>query len=227
MSDWFFVIGGKQAEVVFADAGSNSSSPLNNFNAASSFGTEDPSRQIIVLAFGNNANLVSDSNYTTGVSVDGIAATRKVAPTGSQLRHFTGWITPRADSGGPTGTSGIIQIRRSIGNGYATVGFAAFAAYNLKGSNPVDSYNTTSQSPSASGTVALAGGGILTALAQADVSTGITWTGADEVYDATGGVGGSQRFGAALLSKTSASAAHLVTADSADNFDAMIAVSWR
>src|SRR5690606_12989602 len=133
MSYQFFFIGGKQAEVVFADAASNSSNPLNNFNHSANFGAEHPSRQIIVLAYGFNSNLVSDSNYTTGVTVGGIAATRKVAPTGNQLSHLTAWITPRADSGGPTGTSGTIQVSRSTGNGFDTVGYAAFAAYNLKG----------------------------------------------------------------------------------------------
>ena len=220
--------GVKPADVVFAAASSNSSSPLNNFSKTNQgFGAEDPSRQIIVLVFGYNANLVSDTNFTTSVTVGGVGAIRKVAPSSKGIGHFTAWITPRADSGGPTGTSGTIQVSRSTGNGYNTVGFAAFAAYNLRDSDPIESYSTTGQSPSASGTLALRAGGILTAFAQADVSTEITWAGADEVYDAAGGVNGSQRFAAALLSKTSATVAHAISADSADSSDAMIAVSWR
>src|SRR5690606_41583283 len=96
-----------------------------------------------------SANLVSDTNCTTSVAVGGVAATRKVAPPSASNSHFTAWITPRLDSGGPSGASGTIRVSRSTGNGYNTVAFAAFAAYHLKGSDPVGSYLTISQSPSA------------------------------------------------------------------------------
>lgn len=222
------IIGGLRTEVVFLAAASNSSSPLNNFTQNDQpFGDEDPSRQIIVLVYGNNSNLVQDSNYTTAVTVGGVSATRKVQPSGNQLRHFTAWITPRLDNSGPSGTSGTIQATRSTGNGYTTVGFAAFAAYNLKGSDPIDAYLTTSQNPAASTTLQVLGGGIITAFAQGDTTGAFDWTGADEVYDATGGVSGSQRFSAALVSRANASAAHLIEADSDDTSDGMIAVSWR
>jgi len=223
------IIGGRLPEVVFLTAAANSSNPINNFTQNDQpLGDEHPSRQIIILAFGSNANLVSDTNFTTSVAVGGVAATRKVAPPSASMLHFTAWITPRLDSGGPSGASGTIRVSRSTGNGYETVAFAAFAAYHLRGSDPVGSYLTISQSPSASGPVALASGGILTAFARAEITTGFTWNGADKVYDATGsGVTASQRFSAAMLNKTSGSAGHTVEADSAANFDRMIAVSWR
>src|SRR5690606_34145111 len=105
------IIGGRLPEVVYVATGVNTSSPGNSYSFTNrDFGAEHPSRQIIVLVHGSNANLVVDQNYTTSVSVGGVAATRKVAPTTSVNTHRTAWITPRMDNGGPSGTSGTIQI---------------------------------------------------------------------------------------------------------------------
>ena len=97
---------GKPASVAFAGAAINTSSPLNNFSATRDRGPEDPSRQIIVLVRGYNANLVTDGNFTTQVTVAGAAATRVYAPASNAQNHWTAWITSRQDSGGPTGASG-------------------------------------------------------------------------------------------------------------------------
>lgn len=222
------IIGAKLPEVVFVASGINTTNPINTVNFTNrSFGTEDPSRQIIVLVYGSNSNLVIDSNYTTSVTVGGIAATRKVQPSGSTLDHITAWITPRQDSGGPSGTSGTITVRRSTGNGFGTAAMVAFAAYNLRGSDPHSSV-FGSGTPS-TGNLALPGGGILTALAHSlTETTPYTWTGADVQSNDVGGVGSGSRWSAALLNKTSASASHTVIADNSPSGGTdMLAVSWR
>lgn len=222
------VIGGKRTEVVYVASGINTSNPINtvNFNNRN-FGPEEPSRQIIVLVFGSNSNILGDSNFTTDVTVGGVAAIRKVQPSSSASWHATAWITPRLDSGGPEGESGTIQIRRSTGTGFLTGAMVAFAAYNLRESDPHD-FGFGSGSPSTT-FLDLRGGGILTAIAHSlTETTPYSWIGAVVQSNDVGGVGSGSRWSAALLNKTSATEGHTVVADNrqADG-TIMLAVSWR
>lgn len=220
------VIGGKKTKVVYIANGVNTSSPLNTLNATNrSFGDEHASRQIIVLVFGSNANVVSDSNFTTSVTVGGVSAARKIQPSSGSNAHRTAWITPRQDSGGPSGTSGTISITRSVGNGFTTVFFVAFAAYNLRSSDPVDDLLTFGDP--ASGSIDLAGGGILTALAHiSPPGNSFVWTGAEKASDDSGGVGSGSQRSAALISPTTAAPGHIISAD-CGNVCSLFAVSWR
>ena len=222
------IIGAKLPEVVFVASGINTTNPINTVNFTNrSFGDEHPSRQIIVLVYGENANLVSDSNFTTHVTVGGIAATRKVQPSGNAMIHSTAWITPRLDNGGPQGQSGTIQIRRSTGNGFLVGAMVAFAAYNLRGSDPYD-FGFGSGAPSVA-SLDLPGGGIMTALALSyDEGPLFSWTGVEVQSNDRGGVGSGSRWSAALLNKTTRKTAHTVVADNGrPSGITMLAVSWR
>lgn len=219
------VIGGVRTEVLFGSGAGNTTAPVNNLTVTDqNLGPAHPSRQMIVLVRGVNANVVSDQNYTTGVTVGGVAAARKIAlPAGNNNVHVTAWITPRQNEGGPSGTTGTVVVSRSTGNGFtSSTGFLMFAAYGLRESDPVDfDYHVNAGSV----TLALAGGGIMTAMA-IGVPGEIAWGGATEVYDAPFGVSGANQLSGALISGTSASPGYSVTAAN-DSGTQMLAVSWR
>lgn len=222
------IIGAKLPEVVFVASGINTTNPINTVNFTNrSFGDEHPSRQIIVLVYGINSNLVIDQNYTTSVTVGGVSATRKVQPSGNALGHSTAWITPRLDDGGPEGTTGTITVQRSTGNGFSEAAMVAFAAYDLRESDPYD-FGFGSGAPSTTA-LDLQGGGVLTALAHSlDEIPTFSWTGADVQSNDSGGVGTGSRWSAALLNKTPRKTAHTVVADNGlQSGIAMLAVSWR
>lgn len=220
------IISGAPASVVYTDSGSNTSSPFNTLTQGSeSFGSESPNRRMIVLVHGNNANVVNDSNYTTAVTVGGVAATRILQPTGNQVVHATAWITPETSNGGPSGTSGAVTIQRAIGNGFTFCGYGLFAAYNLRSGTPVDSIDVTGNPPS--GTIDLAGNGILVALAWRIATNTFDWTGATEQFDVAAGVSGSQRISGALESRTAAQTGRTVTADAGGTNSYLIAASFR
>lgn len=219
------IIGAPLTDVIFLAAGASSSSPFNNLTRSDwPFGDEHPSRRIIVLVIGRNANSVLDQNYTTAVTVGGVSATRKYAPTGNERIHWTAWITPRMDAGGPTGTTGTIVASRSVGNGFNFAGMIAFAAYNLKSSDPIDA-KTASGDP-AGVAINLVGNGILTAMAHVTANSDFTWTGANEVADQAAGVNNGERISGALISRTSGATGYEVEADTSESCS-MIAVSWR
>lgn len=219
------IIGAPRTDVIFLAAGASSSSPFNNLTRSDwPFGDEHPSRQIIVLVRGRNANGVLDQNYTTAVTVGGVSATRKYTPTGNEISHWTAWITPRMDAGGPTGTTGTIVASRSVGNGFNFAGMIAFAAYNLKSSDPIDAQ--TADGDPAGVAINLVGNGILTAMAHVTSNSAFTWTGANEVADQAAGVSNSERISGALISRTSGATGYEVEADTSASCS-MIAVSWR
>lgn len=219
------VIGGlPKAEVVGTGGHGNSSSPLNSLTlSGASLGVAHSSRQIIVIVSGQNANIVSDSNYTTAVTVGGVSATRKISPVGSVNSHTTVWITPRQDNGGPTGTTGNVVATRSTGNGYTRVTFLVFAAYKLKTSEPHDFLSTVGTT-----TVNILGGGIVTCMgAGSSVNGGFTWTNATEFIDFTTGVGAAFQFSGAVISESPAATAFPITASQSAGTFSTFAASWR
>jgi len=221
------IIGAPLTDVIFLAAGASSSSPFNNLTRSDwPFGDVHPSRQIIVLVRGRNANSVNDQNFTTAVTVGGVSATRKYTPPGNQVNvsHWTAWITPRMDEGGPTGTTGTIVASRSVGNGFNFAGMIAFAAYNLKSSDPIDAQ--TANGDPAGVAINLVGNGILTAMAHVTANSAFTWTGANEVADQAAGINNAERISGALISRTSGATGYVVEADTSASCS-MIAVSWR
>ena len=223
------IIGGRLPSVAFVASGVNTTNPIRTVNFTNrSLGEEHPSRRIIVLVFGDNANLVIDSNYTTAVTVGGVAATRKVQPPGPSSAHLTAWITPRLDAGGPQGATGTITVERSIGNGFNTAAMVAFAAYDLREDNPYD-FGFASLSAPFTASLALRGGGILTAMAYSgDEQFSFAWIGANVQSNDVGGVGSGIRWSAALLNRTPSTDAHTVIADNGRPSGVrMLAVSWR
>ena len=204
---------------VFLGGQTSSSSPFNNFNLTSfGLGSEDPSRQILVMVYGGNANVVSDTNFTTAVSVGGVGVTRISQPSASTSRHHTAWLTPRQDSGGPTGATGTITASRSTGNGYNTCGVVVYALYNR--ADPalaIHSEIRNAGNPTASGTFDVAHGMMIFGICQQSSSPGFAWggSGIDETYDNALGVGGTQRLGSARRDQVAGNAAYSVTATGA------------
>ncbi len=222
-------IGARLADIAFAAAASNSSSPLNTFNMTGvSFGAEAARRQMLAIVRGANANLVSDTNYTTSVTIGGVGATRIYDPGVASIQHWTAWMTARTEDGGPSGASGNVAVTRSTGNGYNTVGVTLFALYDLR--DPSLAFfdaDEDSANPTASIAIDLPGGGLIAAMAHAVNATAHTWTGATEVADGTGGVGGSQRFSAAMDSRTPGTAGHTITTGNGASFMNLLGLSFR
>jgi hypothetical protein len=202
------------ATIVFRHGASNSSSPLTTFSQAGvGLGDEDDSRQFLMLVFGLNQSFTSDTDFTGSASIAGVAATRVFDPVASASAHFTAWMTPRQDNGGPSGTTGTISATRS--GGYNTCALALFAIYGLVDSSlAVDDAGYASGNPTTTLQLDTAVNGIVAAMARGANTTALTWTGATEQYDATGGPGGSQRFGAAMASELAEQADYSVTAGS-------------
>jgi len=198
--------------IVFGHGASNSSSPLNTFNQAGvSFGSEAASRQMLMLVYGGNANVVSDGNFTTSAAIGGVAATRIFEPAAPAASHFTAWMTARQDAGGPSGATGAISATRSTGNGYNTVALALFALYDLADPSLAAFDMVQAAANPVSLPLDVPARGIVAAMAQAGNTAAHTWTGAIEQFDATGGPGGSQRFSAAMASGLGAQAGYTLT----------------
>ena len=201
----------------FLGGQTSSSSPFNNFSLTS-FGMgdeDDPSRQILVMVYGLNANAASDTNFTTAVSVAGVGATRISQPSSSANSHHTAWLTARQDSGGPTGATGTITVSRSTGNGYNTCGVAVYALYNR--ADPALAFHSEirdAANPTASGTFPVANNMMIFGICRQAASNDFTWggSGIDETFDSVLGVNGSQRLGSAKRDQVVGNAAYSVTA---------------
>lgn len=230
------IIGGARLPTIaYVANAANSSSPLNTFNmTGASFGDESPRRQLLAIVFGINANIVSDSNYTTAVTIGGVAATRVFAPGANRERHWTAWLTPRTEDSGPSGASGNVAATRSTGNGYSSVGVTLFALYDLLDTSaPFDAVADETENgstPTASIALDMAGGGVAAAMAHSGEAGAVqAWSGGGmvEVYEATGGVSGSERYSAATATKTAGGADVAISVDNAAQFISMLGLSFR
>jgi hypothetical protein len=200
-------LGTKKPSVVYAGKGMNSTSPVNSNSISVNLGTVAASRQVFVVVAAINANGVSDTNYTTGVTVNGASATRIYAAnyaggSGATVQHYTMWRISA-----PTGTSVNVVATRSTGNGYSSVAIYVFSAYDLRSTTPTSIVHT----PQTSITINVVGSGILFA-AGLSGSSPVTWTGATKVADSlNSGVNASVGTSAALISGTTAQTARPVS----------------
>jgi hypothetical protein len=122
-------------------------------------------------------------------------------------------MTPRTADGGPAGASGNIAVTRSTGSGFNTIAAAVFALDSLR--DPSLAYFDAKEgtgNPTAAIALGVPGGGVAAAQAWGGNVAAHTWTGLSEVYDVTGGVGGTQRFSGAMAQKLAASGGLAITA---------------
>jgi hypothetical protein len=215
------------ATVAYGDSAGSSSNPTNSYNfGTQDLGTDADGRTMILMIRANNANIVADTSGVTSLTVGGVGGTKiGQLPSGNQSAHWSTWILPRSDNGGPTGTTGNVTINRNIGNGFDRCHFVMFAAYDLKSLTPSDIELSTAADP-ATATIDIMGGGIVTAIAYYVNTTQFTWTGATEVTDIIVDVSGVGRLGGALLSEQAAATGHAVTADGAAACN-VLAAAWR
>lgn len=194
-------IGVRPPSVIFAGRGGTTTSPNNSLSVGSiDIGAAASSRQVYVLVHGVNANSVFDTNYTTSVTVAGIAATRLYNTPGSVNAHWTLWVAAV-----PTGTSATITVTRSTGNGFNTCLMSAFSAYDLRSTTPTDTDVTVTTA-----SIDLPGSGIMMAMARSSV-TSLVWTGGVKQFEALGGIGSATTYSAALISGTTAELGHAVS----------------
>lgn len=206
-------IGGKSATAVLADHKSNSTNPNKTYTYAGTLlGAEADSRQLVALVTSQNSNLVSDLLGTTALTIGGQSGTKLYhLPAGNQIAEWSAWIWPSTANGGPTGASDTMVITRNVGNGFSYAHVALFAAYDLRSSALVDAQEGGGNPASINVTTRQFG--ILLAQAVSSGGAAHDWTGATSQIFYSGGVSGSQRISAALVSKTTSEAAHNVQVD--------------
>jgi hypothetical protein len=218
---------GLPATVAYGDSAGSSSNPTNSYDfGTQDLGTDADGRTMILMIRANNANIVADTSGVTSISVGGVAGTKiGQLPSGNQSAHWSTWILPRSDNGGPTGTTGNVTINRNIGNGFDRAQWVMFAAYDLKSLTPSDIELSTAADP-ATATIDVLGGGIVTAIAYYVNTTAFTWTGPTEVTDIIVDVSGVGRLSGALASNQPATTGYTATADGAANCN-VLAAAWR
>jgi hypothetical protein len=197
-------IGVTPPSIVYASQNSNSSNPINTVSRATqNLGTETPTRQMLLLLYGVNANLVSDSNWPT-CTVGGVSATRIYNPSSGALAHFTVFLTPRTDNSGPTGSSGTVAVTRSTGNGFESALWGLWAVYDLITTNDeYDQADGTFANPSAI-SINTPASGVAAFMAERSSGGAYSWSGASEDFDTTGGVSGAIRYSGASINPTTA-----------------------
>lgn len=124
--------GGFRDAVIDAVGAQISFTAATSYTAACTFGADDPSRQVLVLATTINTSATPDSGPSS-VTVDGNAATRIYLSSASALFHGTVWL---ADY--PSGASGNVVVART-GSNFASGQVGVFTIlYGRDVANPLE-----------------------------------------------------------------------------------------
>lgn len=209
-------LGARPVRVEYGDAAGSSSNPQNTYNyGTKNLGTVEPSRVMVLLAWSSNSNLVGDTTGPSSVSIGGTSATRRATlPASSSIARWGCWVTARADSGGPTTSTGNVTISRSTGNGFEWCHWVLWALYDLQDELPAD-FDLASFADPSTATLVVSRGGAVVAIAGYSTTGAFVWTGPTEDADFITGVSSSQRVTGSHAEITADNAAYEATANGA------------
>jgi len=129
----------------------------------------------------------------------------------------------------PTGATGTVSL--TFNAAASGVAIAVFRATGMSRTTAFDTLSVENTDPSANlsgGIDVEAGGFVIAATVDSDISESVSWTGVTEQYDATG-VGGSVRISLAWSSNLSAETNRTITAavgGASDESNNLVAISW-
>jgi len=159
--------------VVFNEVQVKTADNANNSFLSVPFGTEHPSRKIIVFAAKRNTGGLP----ATGVTIGGTATTLLSSSSGPDVSDDITCAWYGADV--PTGTSGTVVTNYPFGSGFC----AYMACYSIYGAGSVTAYRTaasgsdTDNSISNTGIVLPYGAGLISAYATVGTRSAVTFTG--------------------------------------------------
>lgn len=196
------------ASVVLTDSFS-SETDTTSYSSTRAFGTEDPSRYMIIAVTCANLSLASD--LPSSVSIGGVSCSMVVGSTG--LRTYSLWIT---DSPVPTGTTGNVTVTRTSTN-FSNIAYVLWAAYNLQSNVGIDSANDFETDPNTNQVDVQSGGIVVAAGFLVGTDTTFTWTGVTEEFDSNTLAIASMTMSAGSLSNTPTQSNYSVVSDTASN----------